>query len=191
MEDLGLIPGKAAQDAQSETQKAVESTTPNAESLSATGVQSLGRQVQQRSSPEDGESGVSEDPPWFESMLEGSIMGQLTRSRRISRARTTREIGGVQVDWEIIEWTNDPTGDSPSARTASGEHVVATGGTPATTSVVSRGEDDGQPENIPTKRKVGEMEGVEGDAAAAAPSSSAIQPTVSDDIEGQDVDMKG
>lgn len=167
MEDLGLIPNIAAQDAQ--TQKAVETTTLNAGSASGPGLQSVGQQVQQRSSPENGERGISEDLPWFESMLEGSVLGQLTRSRRISRARTTREIGGVQVDWEIIEWTNHPTGDSPSVRTASGGHVTATGEAPATASTVSGG-DDGQPENGSTKRKIGDMEGVGGDATGAAAS---------------------
>jgi hypothetical protein len=41
--------------------------------------------------------------PWFESMIQGSLLSQIKRNRG---ARHTED-GRVRVEWEIVEWTDD------------------------------------------------------------------------------------
>jgi hypothetical protein len=45
--------------------------------------------------------------PWFESMIQGSHLGQIKRSRGSRHTGDRR----LRVEWEIVEWTDDGAGD--------------------------------------------------------------------------------
>ncbi|KAI9842067.1 MAG: hypothetical protein M1837_007492 [Sclerophora amabilis] len=91
LESLGLLPPGAVEDAEEEKERIGN--------LAST----------QRGEPSRG-------VPWFESMMEGSRLGSLTRSRR---DRSADQKDGVIVEWEIIEW--DDAEGLPSTKRKIGE----------------------------------------------------------------------
>lgn len=76
LEDLDILPREALDNAEDEKQ-AMEELVP----AGAAGSMNL---------------------PWFDSMMQGSKLGKVTRSK----GRERRE-DGLQVEWEIVEWTDD------------------------------------------------------------------------------------
>ena len=44
--------------------------------------------------------------PWFDTMVEGSRLGNMKKSMGVQRSRH----GNVRVEWEIVEWTADDEG---------------------------------------------------------------------------------
>lgn len=182
LEDLGLIPPEVTRDALGEREDVMN--------LIAGAVQGGGQQ-QQHSAGDDnamttGEyngNGHGAGLPWFETMMEGSLLGQLTRHRRVSRAKTTRQVGGVRVEWEIVEWTNDTgLGDDPTAGGSVASAAGARGGAGS-----GNGNGNGNGENGSAKRKIGEMEG----ESTRSPEMSTTTASVRASGEGEDVDMKG
>ncbi|KAI9646155.1 hypothetical protein NHQ30_005595 [Ciborinia camelliae] len=77
LEELGLLPREALEDAQNE-KETIESVIPPTNN-------------------NGGEQGL----PWFETMVEGSRLGKMKTSRGM-RAVTD---GRIKVEWEIVEWT--------------------------------------------------------------------------------------
>jgi hypothetical protein len=53
--------------------------------------------------------------PWFESMVSGSRLGSIQRSTG------TKRDGNWSVEWEIVEWTEEETPGSSSARESESE----------------------------------------------------------------------
>jgi hypothetical protein len=51
---------------------------------------------------------VREGLPWFETMLEGSKLGNV----RVSRGE--KELEGHRVEWEVVEWTNEDENERSS-----------------------------------------------------------------------------
>ena len=49
--------------------------------------------------------------PWFDSMVEGSILGNMKRTMEMQTARAGRT---VHVEWEIVEWTAGEEDDGDS-----------------------------------------------------------------------------
>jgi hypothetical protein len=88
LEELGLLPKEALEDAENDKQT-IKSVTPHSAS-NLTESQGL---------------------PWFETMVEGSKLGRL----RTSRGTRTANDGRTQVEWEIVEWTGEDDGQGPSA----------------------------------------------------------------------------
>ena len=74
LEELGLLPAEAVVDAKAEK-----------EMMSA------------------GSAGASSTMPWFETLIKGSPLGNMNRSRGKARSKD----GNLKVEWEIIEWDND------------------------------------------------------------------------------------
>ncbi|KAI9794079.1 MAG: hypothetical protein M1816_006704 [Peltula sp. TS41687] len=81
LEDLGLLPPEAAQDAKEERE----------EIMRASGNHDL--------------NGNGDKLPWFETLMDGSRLGRMSRSRRIAKARSRD--ASVTVEWEIVEWDDD------------------------------------------------------------------------------------
>ncbi|KAH0443305.1 aldo/keto reductase [Colletotrichum camelliae] len=79
LEDLGLIPGLE----ETERQPVIPTTTTV-----------IGRETR----------GV----PWFESMIDGTRLGNLRHSQMVDQSRD----GKVRVEWEIVEWTDADDGQT-------------------------------------------------------------------------------
>lgn len=120
------MPPEVSRDAQAETEDVMKLVAADQGSS----------QQQQQQQHDDIGDGLVAGVPWFESMMEGSLLGQLTRSHRINRARTTRELGGVSVEWEIVEWTNN------DAEGGGGDDDASTGGDVAGGAVAGTGAQD-------------------------------------------------
>jgi len=89
LEDLGLLPKEALGDVDTE---ATETSLPQTESGTLA---------------TEGREGL----PWFETMIEGSNLGRVKRSR--GHGHTSD--GRLKVEWEIVEWTDDGTeGETPA-----------------------------------------------------------------------------
>ncbi|PQE13077.1 Glutathione-dependent formaldehyde-activating enzyme centromere V protein [Rutstroemia sp. NJR-2017a BBW] len=88
LEELGLLPKEALEDAENDKQT-IKSVTPHSASNLI----------------------ESQGLPWFETMVEGSKLGRL----RTSRGTRTANDGRTQVEWEIVEWTGEDDGQGPSA----------------------------------------------------------------------------
>lgn len=84
LEDMGLIPGPE--------------TEPEAEAEAAPDPEG------ETTKPARTIRGV----PWFDSLVEGSRLGNLRRAQGVDRSGE----GGVEVEWEIIEWTEGGDNDS-------------------------------------------------------------------------------
>lgn len=78
LEDLGLLPREALDDAENDREKIKTATKPRCA---------------------DGEEAL----PWFETMVEGSRLGKMRRSKGHGASGN----GRYQVEWEIVEWTED------------------------------------------------------------------------------------
>jgi len=91
LEELGLLPAEALGNAEAD-KEAMGPVVPYAGSGILSG---------------DGHEGL----PWFDTMVEGSTLGKVKRSR--GQRRTGN--GRVTVEWEIIEWT-DGDGDEEEAQ---------------------------------------------------------------------------
>ncbi len=193
LEDLGLIPPEVTQEAQVGKQDAVKLVTGGGDSS---------RQQQQSNTGDEDHDlgdGLASHAPWFDAMMEGSQLGQLTRDRRVHHARMTRQLGGVTVEWEIVEWTDDAAGDDDAGAESltAGKDTAGTGANDpkdgnnarAASNVggnVSEGNVDGgnNGENGSTKRKIGEMQ------EGGEEKTRTHQATVEDEATG-DVEMKG
>lgn len=79
LEDLGLLPPEAAQDAKEEKEEMMRASVGGNEL-----------------------NGNGDKLPWFETLMEGSRLGKLSRTRRIAKARS--KDASVRVEWEIVEW---------------------------------------------------------------------------------------
>ncbi len=193
LEDLGLIPPEVTQEAHVGREDAMKLMTDGGESL---------HQQQQSNTGDDHDhdlgDGLATHAPWFDAMMEGSLLGQLTRDRRVHHARMTRQLGGVTVEWEIVEWTDDARDDDAGAdnvtagknTAGSGADDPKDGNNAADTSNVGGdipqrnvgGGNNG--DNGSTKRKIGEMQ------EGGEEKSRTHQATVEDEATG-DVEMKG
>jgi hypothetical protein len=47
-------------------------------------------------------------PPWFDSLVEGSMLGRLRAAKGSKQSRD----GSVRVEWEVVEWTEDDGHDT-------------------------------------------------------------------------------
>lgn len=83
LEDLGLLPREALEDAESDKEIAEQATQ--------------GRTVAHRD--------ANEGLPWFETMVEGSRLGKMKKSW----GKHHSSDGRYQVEWEVTEWTDDGT----------------------------------------------------------------------------------
>lgn len=102
LEDLGLLPKEALDEAERDKE-------------------SISRVVPQGGMTAADEEG-SEGLPWFETMIEGSTLGKIKRSRGQGQSRS----GNVRVEWEIMEWTGGDEGEeeeTPSAGKRKLAHV--------------------------------------------------------------------
>ncbi|KAK0124642.1 hypothetical protein ONS95_009589 [Cadophora gregata] len=95
LEDLGVLPREAVEDAVGEREVIEESAAGRG-----------GRGV--LSERERGESGLGsgvgeEGLPWFETMVKGSKLGNVQRSWGKRRSQN----GRFKVEWEIVEWTEE------------------------------------------------------------------------------------
>ena len=88
LEELGLLPKEALEDVEDDKER-METTASFA-----------------------GNSLVSEDAreglPWFETMVEGSKLGKMSRTRGQSRTGD----GRLKVEWEIVEWDDGSEGET-------------------------------------------------------------------------------
>ncbi|RFU26429.1 hypothetical protein B7463_g9916, partial [Scytalidium lignicola] len=82
LEDMGLLPREAL-DSDSETGN--------------------GRSDAARIQETEPESEERETVPWFETLVQGSKLGKLRRTRGQRRSND----GRTRVEWEIVEWTDD------------------------------------------------------------------------------------
>ncbi len=85
LEDLGLLPQEALEDAEDDKEKVENVTSVTDNSLlhgQATG-----------------------QLPWFEAMVKGSRLGKVKRSWGHRRS----DSGRFKIEWEIMEWTDDGT----------------------------------------------------------------------------------
>lgn len=62
--------------------------------------------------------------PWFQSMIEGSKLGNMKRTMGERRNRD----GSVRIEWEVVEWTGDdgaPEGEvlQPNGKRKLGDYV--------------------------------------------------------------------
>ncbi|KAG0652397.1 hypothetical protein D0Z07_1476 [Hyphodiscus hymeniophilus] len=92
LEDIGLLPKEALDDAENDKEK-IENVVPFAGSNNLNG-------------------GGSEGLPWFQTMVEGSRLGKISRGhgeRRVGNGRYT-------VEWEIMEWNEGDPEPSPAKR---------------------------------------------------------------------------
>jgi hypothetical protein len=89
LEELGLLPKEAVEDAEHDNEK-IESVTIT------------------------GSSDANEGLPWFESLVQGSKLGNMRRSWGSRQSGN----GRFKVEWEIMEWTegNDSELASPGKR---------------------------------------------------------------------------
>ena len=62
---------------------------------------------------------AGEGLPWFETMMEGSKLGKMRRSR----GSKTGDGGRYTVEWEVIEWT-DEGNEGEGAETATGKRKL-------------------------------------------------------------------
>ena len=62
---------------------------------------------------------AGEGLPWFETMVKGSKLGKMRRSR----ASKTADSGRFRVEWEIVEWTNE-AGESEVTETVPGKRKL-------------------------------------------------------------------
>jgi len=101
LEDLGLLPGS---DDEAETPPSPVRPADSA-GLSATGADNTTGEVALRPGRET-LGGI----PWFDSLVEGSRLGRLSRRKGSSRSPD----GTVKVEWEVVEYTEDDSGaDTP------------------------------------------------------------------------------
>jgi len=84
LEDLGLLPKEALDDVNE--------------------AESTGTIIPQ---DQTGTPQTREGIPWFETMIEGSNLGKIKRSR--GHGHTSD--GRLKVEWEVVEWTGDGDGD--------------------------------------------------------------------------------
>ncbi|RDW78396.1 hypothetical protein BP5796_06248 [Coleophoma crateriformis] len=84
LEELGLLPKEALEDVESDKEK-IEKGVPETSALQTT-----------------------EGLPWFNTMIEGSKLGKM----RTSKGQRRSSNGRVQVEWEIMEWTDEGNDDS-------------------------------------------------------------------------------
>ncbi|KAL3419390.1 hypothetical protein PVAG01_09612 [Phlyctema vagabunda] len=94
LEDLGLLPKEALEDAEHDKEK-IEKVEPHARDADA-----------------------DEGLPWFNTMIEGSRLGKMRRSAGHRKSRD----GRLQVEWEIMEWTD---GDEEADAQATGKRKHA------------------------------------------------------------------
>ncbi|KAF4626004.1 hypothetical protein G7Y89_g12158 [Cudoniella acicularis] len=94
LEDLGLLPQKAFEDAENNKEK-VENVVPYADSNNLSGE-------------------ANEGLPWFETMVEGSRLGKMKKSRGATHSGN----GRYKIEWEIVEWTDESENEvtSPGKR---------------------------------------------------------------------------
>jgi hypothetical protein len=83
LDELGLLPKEAFEDAEHD-KETIETAVPYAGSNILS-------------------SEVNEGLPWFETMVEGSKLGKMRRSRGQKRTGD----GRLHVEWEIVEWTDE------------------------------------------------------------------------------------
>ena len=90
LEDLGMLPDS---ESEGETDTDVSKKQEGKEEARQIGRQTVG--------------GL----PWLDTLVEGSRLGTL----RASRGRHQNKSGTVQVEWEVMEWTEDDSGSSSSS----------------------------------------------------------------------------
>lgn len=83
LEELGLLPREAVEDATGE-REVIERTKRG----------DVGERF-------DGSGDLDEGLPWFQTLVEGSRLGNMKKSLGSRRSRD----GRVRVEWEIVEWT--------------------------------------------------------------------------------------
>lgn len=83
LEDLGLLPKEALDGVESDKQK-IKNVVPV---LTTGGTKNE----------------VDEGLPWFETMVEGSKLGKMSKGRR----QSSHANGRYTIEWEIMEWTED------------------------------------------------------------------------------------
>lgn len=88
LEDLGMLPEDSESEGETEADASEKQEGKEA-------VKQIGRQVV---------GGL----PWLDTLVEGSRLGTL----RASKGRSQNKSGTVQVEWEVVEWTE---GDSSSS----------------------------------------------------------------------------
>lgn len=90
LEDLGMLPDS---DSEGETEAAVSKKSEGKEAVAQIGRQTVG--------------GL----PWLDTLVEGSRLGTL----RASKGRHQNKSGTVQVEWEVMEWTEGDSSSSSSS----------------------------------------------------------------------------
>ncbi len=85
LEELGLLPKEAVEDAEHNNEK-IESVI------------------------HAGDNDATEGLPWFESLVQGSRLGNMRRSWGSRQSGH----GRFKVEWEIMEWTEGDAGDTSS-----------------------------------------------------------------------------
>lgn len=103
LEDLGLLPGS-----DDETEKPESSLTPvDSAGLAAaeagTAIQDINTHEVVLRPGRETVGGL----PWFDTLVEGSRLGTLRRRKGSGRSRD----GTVSVEWEVVEFTEDDSGD--------------------------------------------------------------------------------
>ncbi|KAH8663592.1 hypothetical protein BGZ60DRAFT_411688 [Tricladium varicosporioides] len=91
LEDLGLLPQEALEDTEEDTEIIYNGTT-HARSTA------LSREAH-------------EGLPWFETMVEGSRLGKIKKSRGQQQSGN----GRYRVEWEIVEWTDEGENEAPGS----------------------------------------------------------------------------
>lgn len=99
--DLGLLPKEALDEAERD-RESISSVVPHSG---------------QNGADDEGSEGL----PWFESMIEGSTLGKIKRSRGQRQSRG----GNVRVEWEILEWTDEGDDDEDEELITAGKRKLA------------------------------------------------------------------
>ncbi|CAG8980432.1 hypothetical protein HYALB_00003997 [Hymenoscyphus albidus] len=103
LEELGLLPKEALEDVESDKQKTFKNVVPVIQT-NTTGTTSTTKHD------------VNEGLPWFETLVEGSKLGRMSKGRR----KSTNPTGRYTIEWEIVEWTDD--GDAGNASPTKRKH---------------------------------------------------------------------
>lgn len=94
LEELGLLPKEATADIEQEKQKQSELASTKSDKPTA----------------EPEHHGL----PWFDTLVEGSKLGNMKMSMGSKRSRD----GHVRVEWEVVEWTADGEEQAPASAAA-------------------------------------------------------------------------